>query len=136
MGVDGSELSEAAVAFAYDAADRRRAGLTAVHAWAGPLMTEGPPIHEGTAVEEEERELISERLAGWGERYPDVDVVQRVVRSDPVVALVTESAGAQLTVVGSHGAGALHGSLLGSVSRRVLRAAESPVAVVRVRQPS
>lgn len=135
VGVDGSELSEAAVAFAFEAADRQRVGLTAVHAWATPLTGEGLPMNEWTSVDEEERELLSERLAGWGEKFPDVDVVQRAVRSDPVVAVVAESTGAELTVVGSHGAGGLRGLRLGSVSHGVLRTAGSPVAVVRVPRP-
>jgi nucleotide-binding universal stress UspA family protein len=130
VGIDGSELSESAVAFAFDEADRRDVGLTALHAWESPLP-EALPTHEWQAVEDEERALLAERLAGWGEKYPDVDVDHRVVRGDAIANLVAESVGAELTVVGSRGAGGFRGLVLGSVSHGLLHHAGSPVAVVR-----
>ncbi len=130
VGIDGSEVSEAAVGFAFDQADRRGVGLTALHAWVSPIP-EGLPTHEWQAVDEEEHALLSERLAGRREKYPGVDVVERVVRGDAVASLVAESVGAELTVVGSHGAGGFRGLLIGSVSHGVLHHGRSPVAVVR-----
>lgn len=133
VGVDGSEVSEAAVAFAFEEADRRRIGLTAVHAWTSPLQGTFPsrPWTETWEEEDDERALLSERLAGWCEKFPDVDVVKRVDRGNAVFRLVAESNGAELTVVGSHGAGGFRGLILGSVSHGVLHHAGSPVAVVR-----
>jgi len=132
VGVDGSELSDAAVRFAFEEADSRGVGLTGVHAWLTPpvdLDATGAELWQ--AAEQEERALLSARLARWSDKYPDVAVRQHVVRSDPVSALVAESAGALLTVVGSRGAGGFTGLLLGSVSHAVLHHAGSPVAVVR-----
>ena len=65
--------------------------------------------------------VLAETLAGWAERYPDVDVVTRLVAGRPVPALVEESAGATLLVVGSHGHGWFAGMLLGSVSQAAPR---------------
>ena len=132
VGVDGTEVSEAAIRFAFEEADTRRLGLTALHAWQLPdAEFEVALPTEWAAAQERERAVLAERLAGWGEKYPDVDVIHKTRRADPASALVTESAGAALTVVGSRGAGGFRGLLLGSVSHAVLHHAGSPVAIVR-----
>ena len=53
------------------------------------------------------------------------------MRGDPTTALIHESPGAELVVVGSHGRGGLGGMILGSVSQTLLHRAHCPVAVVR-----
>lgn len=132
VGVDGSPLSEAAVAFAFAAASRLGAPLLAVHTWWDLFVDPAAaPFLDVGAAEERERELLAERLAGWGERYPDVPVRREVLADRPARALVERSAGARLVVVGSHGRGELGAFLLGSVSRALLFHAGCPVAVVR-----
>lgn len=132
LGVDGSLVSEAATAWAFDAASRRRAPLTVLHAWsdtkAFPLLDRSWGSHEnhGDAV-------LAERLAGWQERYPDVHVTRRLVCDHPARWLLEESERAQLVVVGSRGRGGFSGMLLGSVSSEVAQSAAAPVAVVRPR---
>ena len=76
---------------------------------------------------------MAESLAGWREKYPDVDVREHVIRALPAEALIGESEGADLLVVGSRGRGGFGGLLLGSVSHTVLQHAHCPVAVVRPR---
>ncbi|WP_236790881.1 universal stress protein [Amycolatopsis sp. GM8] len=120
VGVDGSELSDAAVTFAFDAASTREVPLVAVHAG-----TDTPVA--------DERRLLSERLAGWRAKYPEVTVEERVVSDRPSRALL--ATGAQLIVVGSRGRGALAGLGLGSTSQAVLQHAECPVVVVRPGAP-
>jgi nucleotide-binding universal stress UspA family protein len=132
VGVDGSPTGEAALAFAYESAAARGAALVAVHAWADSVAdVPVAGLIDWAAVEEEERQVLAERLAGWAEKYPDVAVQRVVVRSHPVPALVRCSEGAQLLVVGSRGRGGLAGLLLGSVSHGVLHRSHCPVAVVR-----
>jgi nucleotide-binding universal stress UspA family protein len=131
VGVDGSELSEAAVAFAFDAASRRGVPLVAVHAWWDQVLDRVVPLLDWDLIETEEREVLAERLAGWGAKYPDVAVERLVTPDRPARALVEESRSAQLVVVGSHGRGAAAGLLLGSVSHAVLHRAHCSVAVVR-----
>ena len=130
VGVDGSPVSEAALAFAFDAAAARGVDLVAVHAWSPTAIDEElASLVEWDASAESA--VLAERLAGWGQKYPQVAVRRTVVRDGAVRALVTASAGAQLVVVGSRGRGNAAGLLLGSVSHGVLHGAHCPVAVVR-----
>jgi nucleotide-binding universal stress UspA family protein len=132
VGVDGSESSDSAVRFAFDEADQRGVGLTAVHAWLAPSYANGAtPPRAWEVAGAEERAILAERVAGWAAKYPDLDVVCRTVHGDPASVLVAHSIGAALTVVGSHCVGGLSGLLLGSVSHAVLHHAGSPVVVVR-----
>ncbi|MGE3286739.1 MAG: universal stress protein [Pseudonocardia sp.] len=132
LGVDGTPASEAAIAFAYEAASIRGVPLVAVHTWWDVFVDPAAaPYLDLPAAEAREQEVLAERLAGWSEKYPDV-VVRRIVLADqPARALVERSTDAQLVVVGSHGRGTLRGLLLGSVSRSLLQHADCPVAVVR-----
>ncbi|MDX5458953.1 universal stress protein [Micromonospora tulbaghiae] len=122
-GVDGSTLSRAAVEFAAETASTRGAPLHMVHARPAPRGRDD-------GAEEDER-VLTEALAGIGERWPDLTVHAEAVRAKPVAALTTASAGAQLLVVGRQGRGALGGLLLGSVSQGILHRSACPVAVVR-----
>lgn len=132
VGVDGSPVGEAAIAFAFEAAAARRAPLVAVHAWQDNWVDpQASPYFDAEALREQERELLAQRLAGWGEKLPDVEVRRQVVRDRPAAAIVAAADGAALVVVGSRGRGALRGLVLGSVSRAVLHTAPCPVAVVR-----
>jgi nucleotide-binding universal stress UspA family protein len=80
--------------------------------------------------EREASRLLAEALAGWTEKFPDVDVRQVTAHEAPVAALVTASAGAEVVVIGSRGAGGFRALLLGSVGHDVLHRAHCPVAVV------
>jgi nucleotide-binding universal stress UspA family protein len=133
VGVDGSEISEAALAFAFAAASARGVPLVAVHTWWDLVMDPGIAalLYDWEAVEADEHEVLAERLAGWSEKYPDVRVQREVMHDRPAHALIEESRRAQLVVVGSRGRGAAAGLLLGSVSHAVLHRAHCSVAVVR-----
>ncbi|GAA1213391.1 universal stress protein [Pseudonocardia alaniniphila] len=133
VGVDGSEISEAALAFAFMAATTRGVPLVAVHAWWDLVMDPAMAalLFDREAVETDEHEVLAERLAGWSEKYPDVRVYRVVTHDRPAHALIEESQRAQLVVVGSRGRGAAAGLLLGSVSHAVLHRARCSVAVVR-----
>lgn len=132
VGVDGSPLSEAALSFAFDIAARRQVPLVAVHTWidvaAEPVVAAMVDVE---AVLEQERELLAQRLAGWSEKYPDVEVRRHVARDHASRTLVEQSGSAGLVVVGARGRGAVAGTLLGSVSQTLLHHAQCPVAIVR-----
>jgi nucleotide-binding universal stress UspA family protein len=130
LGIDGSPLSEAATALAFDEASRRRVPLVALHAWSdvGVFPILGMDWRE---YRDEGDEVLGERLAGWQDIYPDVQVHRRLVCDVPARWLISESESAQLVVVGSRGRGGFDGLHLGSVSSAVAQSAQTPVIVVR-----
>ncbi|BBX21454.1 universal stress protein [Mycolicibacter terrae] len=130
VGIDGSPVSEAATALAFEEASLRGVELVAVYAWHDTGVLDFPGI-DAAAMESDGELALAERLAGWRERYPDVTVRRVVVCDRPADQLVEQSQQAQLVVVGSHGRGGFTGMLLGSVSLAVVQSAHAPVLVVR-----
>ncbi|ROP35601.1 universal stress protein [Saccharothrix texasensis] len=141
VGVDGSEPSDRAIAFAADHAARHGGSLVGVHATTGlpvDALTPGGAWGQGMGFE-----LDVEQLEGAAEtliarsfeaplaRHPELRVERVVSPARPAQALVEAAEGAALLVVGSHGHGAVRRALLGSVSHAMLHHAPCPVAVVR-----
>jgi nucleotide-binding universal stress UspA family protein len=134
VGIDGSPASEAATAIAFEEASRRGVGLMALHAWMDPRVSGSRGLFQDSkwdAQLSEEEEMLSERLAGWHERYPDVGIRRRIEIGDPAGWLIEASERAQLLVVGSHGCGWFSGRLLGSVGAAAVNRAKIPVIVAR-----
>ncbi|EID18024.1 universal stress protein UspA-like protein [Mycobacterium xenopi RIVM700367] len=130
VGVDGSPVSELAIAIAFDEASLRGVELIALHAWRD-VDVAGIPSIEWSAQQGVAEEALAERLAGWQERYPDVVVHRRIVWDRPASHLLDEAESSQLVVVGSRGRGGFAGMLLRSVSTAVAQAARVPVIVAR-----
>jgi len=130
VGIDGSPASELATAIAFDEASRRQVGLVALHAWSDLDVSEWPGV-DWPATQSMAEEVLAERLAGWQEQYPDVQVTRTVVQAQPARQLVQQSDGAQLVVVGSRGRGGFTGMLVGSVGETVAQMARVPVIVAR-----
>lgn len=138
VGVDGSkDVSTDAIAFAFDEASRRHTGLTALYASRetfydlpgrfGPI----PKHNQNEEFRGEHRRWLTEHIAPWQEKYPDVNVKLDVLSQDPAEMLVAASSGAELLVVGSHRHGGPHSVLmLGSVTHAVLHHAHCSIAVV------
>jgi nucleotide-binding universal stress UspA family protein len=82
-------------------------------------------------LEDQERALLGERLAGWAEKYPDVVVHRELRHQRPTTALLEHSRTAQLVVVGSRGRGGFSGMLLGSTSHALASHTHCPVIVIR-----
>ncbi|MEE6134731.1 universal stress protein [Mycobacterium sp. 050128] len=134
VGIDGSPASEVATAIAFEEASRRGVGLTALHAWMDPRVSGSSGLVQNAKWDAElsgEEETLAERLAGWHDRYPEVDIRRRIEIGDPARWLITASERAQLVVVGSHGCGWFSGRLLGSVGAAVVNRAQSSVIVAR-----
>lgn len=134
LGVDGSPASDPAVAFAFEEAAVRGNRLTAVHAWHHPV-TGGPgeliPLtYDPEQFREDEERLTAQALAGWQERYPQVEIRRLLAYGGARQALIEATASARLLVVGTRGRGGFAGLLLGSVSQAVLHHAGCPVAIV------
>ncbi|GAA1965260.1 universal stress protein [Amycolatopsis minnesotensis] len=135
VGIDGSPTSEQAIARAFDEASARGVPLVALHAWLDvtydDLYVTSRVLPAWDSIRAEEERLLAQRLAGWQEKYPDVDLRRVLVRDRPRHALLEWSANAQLVVVGSRGRGGFIGMLLGSISQALLQHAQCPVLVVR-----
>jgi nucleotide-binding universal stress UspA family protein len=132
VGIDGSPASNLATEIAFDEASRRGVELIALHAWSDTTAIELPGL-DWSAMKSEEERVFAEALAGWQERYPDVEVRRLLLCDQPARQLVEWSERAQLVVVGSHGRGGFAGMLLGSVSGAVVYSARMPVIVARPR---
>ncbi|SHN75947.1 universal stress protein [Cryptosporangium aurantiacum] len=134
LGVDGSEASHGAVEYAFAEASLRALPLTALRSWYWP--TDDPAIVEphaplaGDHIAEQQR-VLSEALAGWSEKYPDVRVRPLIAHHRPARALLDAAEGAALLVVGARGSGGFRTLLLGSVGETVIRHAPCPVVIVR-----
>lgn len=135
VGVDGSELSQDAIDFAFEQAQSRQVPLTAVMAWHDPVSTGPgdmlPVVYDIDALAEEATTVLAEAVAGHADRYPDVVVRRETVRGHADEVLIEAGRTAELLVVGSRGRGAFRGLLLGSTSRALVHHAPCPVAVVR-----
>ena len=128
-GVDGTEASQDVLAFAFEHAAVHHAALRAVLCWQPDLLAEmswraEPPPPESVDS------WLADGLVGLREKYPDVRVHPEVLREHPKSGLVSASAGQYLLVVGNRRKHTHAGSLLGSVSQRVLHHATCPVAVL------
>ncbi|MBP2217224.1 universal stress protein [Arthrobacter sp. CAN_C5] len=133
VGVDGSEESIQAVAFAAAEADRDGQELVVVYAVHTPnhLLDEGLlPRTLNQALEEEERVVLSETVSGVGQDFPDL-TVRKVLETErePAAALLHAAANATLLVVGSRGRGGFKRLLLGSTAHGVLHHLPCPTVV-------
>jgi nucleotide-binding universal stress UspA family protein len=136
VGLDGSDESQRALAFAVDEAVDRNASIEAVYGWCIPDVHDVKPFINSTYVLEEEKakadRLVAEAVSGWTDRYPDLTITHRVVYTfDPVDALVQAATDADMIVVGSRGHGGFLGLRLGSTVDGLIRLSSVPVAVVR-----
>jgi nucleotide-binding universal stress UspA family protein len=141
VGVDHSEGAKAALRFALQEATPRPATLRVVHAWQyayiGATGFEGSYPALGGDIKEL-RDLAERDLdATLQEAIPEtgaIEIERRVVEDRPAAALVDESRGADMIVVGSRGHGGFGGLLLGSVSQQVAHHAACPVVIVHTKR--
>ncbi len=135
VGVDSGGTSDAAVAFAFQSASVHGAELVALHAWHDVFVPGShrlqSPLVDPDRIEQAERAVLAEGIAGWADKYPDVTVRQVLVEGRAVPNLLDYAQQAQLVVVGSHGHGGFAGMLLGSTSHSMIIHSAAPVVVVR-----
>lgn len=136
VGIDGSDVSDLAIATAFEEAASRGVGLIAVHAWisfsSDSAYNRARQLFTSLDVlEDTERKSLTERLAPGKVKYPGVAVETVLARDRAVRCLLENSADAQLLVIGSRGRGALSGMVLGSTSQALIYHATCPLLVVR-----
>lgn len=130
VGIDGSATSEDAVAFAFEHASRTGVSVWAVFAFAPKEAPVGLDESVFADARKNAQRQLSEALAGWAEKYPDVTLNEIVSNVHPSGALRAAAKDAALLVVGSHGRGTFMRYALGSVSSDLLRSPPCTVVVV------
>ncbi|MET9505107.1 universal stress protein [Streptomyces sp. NPDC006622] len=129
-GVDGTEESLAALAWAAREAVRRDLALRVVHVWRF-RSDAAAEVADPEAQEEWVRAAVREAVTDVCGRHPGLRVTGDVLEGDPAETLVAVGAEAELLVLGSRGHGAVVGFLLGSVGQQVIAEARRPVVLVR-----
>ncbi|WP_433716039.1 universal stress protein [Nocardia sp. CA-084685] len=133
LGADGGPVSTAAVGAAFAEASERNTRLIAVHACSDLYFGRFAGLPYAVSDHDAEtagQAILTEQLAGWQEKYPEVQVIRKVYLSGPRQALREWSRSAQLLVLGSRGRGGFRGLLLGSTSNALVQTAHCPVMVV------
>ena len=128
-GVDGSDESVRAVAWAAEQARATGGTLELLIVWARPTSY-GLPLVVGGYNPEHEAQAVVEKAAS-GIDLPAERLRTSVVNAAPALALVERSRTVDLLVVGSRGQGGFAELLLGSVSDYCVHNASCPVVVVR-----
>jgi nucleotide-binding universal stress UspA family protein len=133
VAVDGSPDAEAALAHAAALARDQNARLT--------LLTAIPPLPATALLASGAAPPRSEVIRHYAEALrqateslpPDVSVTTLLVECPAARALIqrAESGDYDLIVMGSHGHGRLHATLLGCVSQKVLHGSPIPVLLAR-----
>lgn len=134
VGVDGADVSDAAITLAAAEADRFREPLTAVSAWIPitvPLGLRSYPDDYLGVMRRMAENALADSVAGVSPAYPDLQLYRVVERGDPAPLINRVAARARLTVVGSHRRGAIVRFLLGSTSQQVLARLATVTVVVR-----
>ena len=135
VGVDGSDASVAALAWAARYAAASGARVRALLAWHYPGVVGEPPVEKVPAsvrsqTEKQERATLDEAVAKAIPGQP-AGVETSIGYGHAAEVLIEASQEADLLVVGSHGHRAWTGMLLGSVSLHCVTGASCPVVVVR-----
>jgi nucleotide-binding universal stress UspA family protein len=131
VGIDGSEPSKRALAWAAHQAAMGGSELEVIGAWQYPTtygwvvsLPSNLDLSEGTKT------MIASTVAEVLGDPPAVKPIETVAEGHPTVVLLDASSSADLLVVGCRGLGAVRGALIGSVSAYLASHAHCPVVVV------
>lgn len=136
-GIDGSLSARHAAVWAGQEAARRGAVLRLMHVFTipDPGVT-GPFVHGVRAGFRARAEAwLAEAEADVLRGRPSQPIERRVAEGNPVAVLLSESADAELVVLGSRGLGGFTGLLVGSTAVALAAHVRCPVVVVRGRRP-
>lgn len=139
VGVDGSEHSDVAVAWAVDAAVREQRDLRVVGAfddrtaYGVAALAYAPDI--SSLLASAAQDAVTAAVENARRRAPGLTVTGQVVHGPAAHVLIEESSTAAVVVVGSRGRGSVASAIAGSVSITVAAHAHSPVAVITHPRP-
>jgi nucleotide-binding universal stress UspA family protein len=131
VGVDGSDSSRTALAWAVRQAELTGATIDAVTAWHIPAYYGIAGGDQGTNFEQIAATLLQESIAQAQPLAPEVVIRPVIVHDNAPRALLAAAKDAELLVVGSRGHGGFAEALLGSVGQHCVHHADCPVVVVR-----
>src|SRR3954466_6636831 len=138
VGVDGSDGSQKALAWALDDARRRGdATVEVVHAWEPPVLVGSPvgavpPVPIEGPHTDARPQILAHVIAQADTTGVTVEPV--VMEGAPGASLCERSQGAALLVLGSSGHGAVLDALIGSVSQYCAHHAASPLVLIPTRR--
>jgi nucleotide-binding universal stress UspA family protein len=131
VGVDGSDGGRRALAWAVREATARGGTVQAVMAWRWDGIETLPPVAPNPTEQRDTAARILAREVGrLPAEYAGVTIATEVVEGLAAEVLTAAARGADLLVLGSHGHGRIHHTVLGSVSEECARKATCPVVVV------
>ena len=136
VGVDGSESSNRALAWAIDQANAERCAVTLAHAihWVTPAYTDAAidnPVVARSSLLAGGRKLLDAARNEVAATAPDLEVHEVLEFLDPRAMLLELSKDAEMMVLGSRGRGHIRSLLLGSVGVALVRHAHCPVVIHR-----
>lgn len=137
VGFDGSLASLAALRWAGEEAESRKASVRVISSYSMPpvmdyygIGTAAASTAELERLEQACESALRDAVAEATRCHPTVGFDYRATSAPPVRCLVDEAAAADLLVVGSNGLGAIKSFILGSVTGAVLHDSRCPVVVV------
>ena len=133
---DASEYSRRALTLALEMARAVQAEVVLLHVSYTPQAYWGYTISYGITVTQEQLDQNGELAleATLSEMDTEHVVINKKVESGHPVTIILEEIKKEnidLVIMGSHGYGAIAGSVLGSVSQRVLQRASCPVLIIK-----
>lgn len=141
VGVDGSQASLEALAWAVRQAELTGASVDAVIAWHNPVVIGGMPYGPVDVLAKSDfSKFAATTLSNSIRAVTSSDSpvgIRSVVRHGNAARVLLDAAdGADLLVVGSRGYGGFAEALLGSVSQHCVHHARCPVVIIRGRPES
>jgi nucleotide-binding universal stress UspA family protein len=132
VGVDGSSGGDTALRWALVEARLRGAIVDVVHAWHMPFVAPYPYMTVGfdTATFEKAARDTLDRAIERAHPTADDRIIPVLALSGASALLIETAKGADLVVVGCHGASAVKAALIGSVSQQVAMHGPCPVVVL------
>ena len=134
VGVDGSDPSVAALSWASRYGAATGATVRAVRVWHYPTSAGLPPGKTPQPVEGEVEGWIRDELSDAVAKAsldPSAQIESKIVYGHPAEALIDESRGQSLLVVGHRGHGGFAEVVTGSIAIHCVNHATVPVVVIR-----
>jgi nucleotide-binding universal stress UspA family protein len=140
VGVDASDSSLRALAWAVEQAQIEHRAITLVYAvnTIAPVYKEATTVHPEevqAALRDDGRHILAAARSAVERAAPELEVYEVFRTDDPRYVLLEMSRDAAMVVLGSRGRGKLRSLLLGSVGVALVRHAHCPVVIHRPAHP-